>query len=123
MLLCSLFLYHLPQIVLENKLYKAVSPLYSVEKNGKLLYLYDDTELDNYCKKNGTPAHINRYKGLGELSPQQLWETTMNPATRRLQPLGTEDLAATLELFDQLMGDDAKLRRQYIIDNAEEGEI
>lgn len=123
LLLCSLFLYHLPQLVLQNKLYKAVSPLYSVQRGTKLVYLYDDKELQEYIKKNGTPAHINRYKGLGEMDPKQLWETTMDPKTRRLQPLGTEDLEKTLELFDQLMGDDAKLRKAYIIENAEEGDL
>lgn len=123
LLLCSLFLYHLPQIVLQNKLYKAVSPLYSVQKGSKLVYLYDDKELQEYIKKNGKPPHINRYKGLGEMDAKQLWETTMNPVNRRLQPLGTEDLEKTLELFDQLMGDDAKLRKAYIIENAEEGDL
>jgi DNA gyrase subunit B len=123
LLLCSLFLYHLPQLVLQNKLYKAVSPLYSVQRGTKLVYLYDDKELQEYIKKNGTPAHINRYKGLGEMDPKQLWETTMDPKTRKLQPLGTEDLEKTLELFDQLMGDDAKLRKAYIIENAEEGDL
>lgn len=123
LLLCSLFLYHLPQLVLQNKLYKAISPLYSVTRGTKVIYLYDDEELKNYISKYGNPSHITRYKGLGELNPQQLWDTTMNPATRRLQPLGTENLEETIELFDKLMGDDARLRREYIIENAEEGEI
>ena len=57
------------------------------------------------------------------MDAKQLWETTMNPVNRRLQPLGTEDLEKTLELFDQLMGDDAKLRKAYIIENAEEGDL
>lgn len=123
LLLCSLFLYHLPQLVLQGKLYKAVSPLYGIQKNNKIIYLYNDKELEEYISKFGKPSHITRFKGLGELNSKQLWETTMNPINRRLLPLTTDDMVKTIELFDTLMGNDAKLRKAYIMENAEEGEI
>ena len=112
LLLSTLFLYHFPELVKAGKLYNAVSPLYKVGNT----YLYTKEELDNYIKQHGNPSHIVRFKGLGELDPEQLWETTMNPATRRLVQVTTDDLQKTLDLFYIFMGDKSELRRNYIME-------
>lgn len=112
LLLTTLFLYHFPEIVKAGKLFNAVSPLYKVGNT----YLYTKEELDNYIKQHGNPSHIVRFKGLGELDPEQLWETTMDPARRRLEPVTIDDLQKTLDLFYILMGDKSELRRNYIME-------
>lgn len=85
-------------------------------------YFYSTEELNTYKKSHST-SHITRFKGLGELSPDELWETSMNPKSRRLEKLTVTDLEDTIELFDKLMGDDAKLRREFIMENSEEEDI
>lgn len=120
LLICTLFLYHFPEIVKAGKLYRAVSPFYSVtSRGGKKTYFYSTEELNEY-RKSHKVDHVTRYKGLGELRSDELWDTTMNPETRRLLPLTVDDLKSTIELFDTLMGRDAKLRREFITENAEE---
>ena len=112
LLLTTLFLYHFPELVKAGKLYNAVSPLYKVGNQ----YLYSKEELDEYVRTHGSPSHITRYKGLGELNPEELWDTTMNPATRRLVQVTTDDLQKTLDLFYIFMGDKSELRRNYIME-------
>ena len=88
-------------------------------RGGKKTYFYSTEELNEY-RKSHKVDHVTRYKGLGELRSDELWDTTMNPETRRLLPLTVDDLESTIELFDTLMGRDAKLRREFITENAEE---
>lgn len=122
LLLCTLFLFHLPELVTAGKIYQSIPPLYAVEKGGERYYLYSDDELREHTRQNGSPKHIIRYKGLGEMRPDELEATTMNKSARRLYQLTTSDLSTTIDLFTQLMGTNAQLRRDYIIENSEEGE-
>ena len=123
LLICTLFLYHFPEIVKAGKLYRAVSPFYSVKsRGGKKTYFYSTDEMNEY-RKSHRVDHVTRYKGLGELDSSELWETTMNPETRRLVQLTISDLESTIELFDTLMGKDAHLRREFITENAEEDDF
>ena len=122
LLLCTLFLYHFPEIVKAGHLYRSISPFYRIKVGNNYKYFYSTEELNTY-KKTHSSSHITRFKGLGELSPEELWETSMNPKSRRLEKLTVNDLEETIELFDKLMGDDAKLRREFIMENSEEEDI
>ena len=119
-LLITLFLVHLPQLIEEGKVYRAMSPLYKVRKGNKIEYLHNDEELERYTKRNGQPTEITRYKGLGEQNPDELWNTTMNPETRTLVQLTTQSMERTLGLFNIMMGKDSSLRRSYIMRNTKE---
>lgn len=119
LLLCTLFLYHFPEIVKAGHLYRSISPFYRIKNGNSYKYFYSTEELNAYKKFHST-SHVTRFKGLGELSPDELWETSMNPKSRRLERLTVNDLEETIELFDKLMGDDAKLRREFIMENSEE---
>lgn len=122
LLLCTLFLYHFPEIVKAGHLYRSISPFYRIKNGNSYKYFYSTEELNAYKKSHSTP-HVTRFKGLGELSPDELWETSMNPKSRRLERLTVNDLEETITLFDKLMGDDAKLRREFIMENSEEENI
>lgn len=119
LLLCTLFLYHFPEIVKAGHLYRSISPFYRIKNGNSYKYFYSTEELNAYKKSHST-SHVTRFKGLGELSPDELWETSMNPKSRRLERLTVNDLEETITLFDKLMGDDAKLRREFIMENSEE---
>lgn len=119
LLLCTLLLYHFPEIVKAGHLYRSISPFYRIKNGNSFKYFYSTEELENY-KKTHSVSHITRFKGLGELSPNELWDTSMNPKTRRLEQLTIKDLEKTIELFDKIMGDDAKLRREFIMENGEQ---
>lgn len=117
-LLSTLFLIHLPELILQGKVYRAVPPLYRVKRGKNIQYLQDDNELQKYIRKYGTPSEITRFKGLGEMSSHELWETTLNPENRKLVQMTTEDLQQTISLFKTLMGSDSTARKQYIIEHA-----
>lgn len=119
-LLMTFFLKHLPQLIEAGKVYRAIPPLYKVKQGSKHIYIQDDAELEKYTKRHGQPKDITRFKGLGEMNPEQLWDTTLNPETRTLVQLTTSDMAKTLELFDTLMGKSSAARREYIMKNAGE---
>lgn len=122
LLLCTLFLYHFPEIVQQGHLYRSISPFYRIKVGNSYKYFYSTDELNEY-KKNHSVQHITRFKGLGELSPEELWQTSMNSTTRKLEQLTIENLEETIQLFDRLMGDNAKLRREFILENTEEEEL
>lgn len=119
LLLCTLFLYHFPDIVKAGHLYRSISPFYRIKVGTGYKYFYSTEELNSY-KKNHVVSHVTRYKGIGEMSPDELWTTSMNLQSRKLEQLTVEDLQQTIDLFDKLMGDDAKLRREFIMENSEE---
>lgn len=114
-LLTTLFLFHLPELIAAGKVFCAVPPLYKVTKGKEQHYLYSDSELDSYMKRG---YEVNRYKGLGEMNPSQLWESTMDPDTRELIELTTEDLEETLALYTTMMGKSSKERKQFILQHA-----
>ena len=121
-LLLTFFYRFMPELVKNGNIYIAVSPLYRVRKRGDH-YVYSDEELKEIVKKLGENAEVLRFKGLGEMNPEQLWETTMDPKRRMLKKVTVFDAALADEVFTKLMGDDVSARKQFIAERAAEAEI
>lgn len=123
-LLLTFFYRHLPDIVREGYLYIALPPLYRVQEGKKHTYAYTDDEKDNLVKKAaGKKITVQRYKGLGEMNPEQLWETTMDPTTRTLKKVSIEDLEGADRVFTMLMGSEVPPRRKFIQSHAKFAEL
>ncbi len=121
-LLLTFFFRHLPELIQEGYLYKAQPPLYRVQRGKQIHYVYTDEEKDELVKKlNG--ATVQRFKGLGEMNPKQLWETTMNPQTRLLNKIYVEDAQRADEIFTTLMGVEVPPRRKFIQTHAKQAEL
>ena len=117
LLLMTLFLNHLPELVLQGKVYAATPPLYRTTNGKEVLYWYEENaEFKKYIR-NHKNAKLTRFKGLGEMNAEELYDTTMNPANRHLVQLTTDDMEKTLMLYNQLMGKSAALRRDFIMKN------
>ena len=124
-LLLTLFYRFMPELLYEGHVYIAMPPLYKAipnGKNGREEYLYDDKALEKY-RKTHKDFKLQRYKGLGEMDAEQLWETTMNPATRMLKQVEIEDAQAASDLTALLMGNEVQPRKEYIYSNATEANL
>ncbi len=119
-LLLTFFYRMMPGLIEGGKIYLAQPPLYKIEKNRKATYAYNDAQKDEIVKQLGKDVGIQRYKGLGEMNPQQLWETTMDPAVRTLKKIIIEDAVAADEMFSILMGDEVEPRKEFILRHAKE---
>jgi len=121
-LLLTFFFRFMKPLIDSGNIYIAVSPLYKVRKK-KDHYVYSDDELKEIVKKLGDNALVQRFKGLGEMNSEQLWDTTMNPDTRLLNRVTIGDAALANELFSKLMGDDVAPRKEFILAKAHEAEV
>jgi DNA gyrase subunit B len=117
-ILLTFFFRYMRELVASGHVYIGMPPLYKVHKGNVEEYAYDDNELEKKKNKVGKGASIQRYKGLGEMNPSQLWDTTMNPATRSLMQVTIDDAAEADRLITVLMGDEVGERKKYIFEHA-----
>ena len=123
-LLLTLFYRFMPELIFEGHVYIAMPPLYKVmPSRGAEEYLYDDKALEKYRKTHKGPFTLQRYKGLGEMDAEQLWETTLNPETRRMKLVEIEDARMASEVTELLMGTEVPPRKAFIYDHATDAEL
>ncbi|MBR1710766.1 MAG: DNA topoisomerase IV subunit B, partial [Clostridia bacterium] len=118
-ILLTFFYRYMRELITDGHVYIGMPPLYRVAKGDNIIYAYDDKELNKVTKKMGKGYTIQRYKGLGEMDPPQLWETTMNPKNRQLMQVTLDDVAEAERLVTILMGDKVEPRREYITEFAD----
>lgn len=123
-LLMTLFYRFMPELIFEGHVYIAMPPLYkAIPSKGEEQYLYDDYALEKYRKSHKSPFTLQRYKGLGEMDPEQLWETTLNPETRYLKKVEIEDARMASDVTAMLMGTDVPPRKAFIYEHANDAEL
>ena len=123
-LLLTLFYRFMPELIYEGHVYIAMPPLYkAMPSKGKEEYLYDDKALEQYRKRHKSPFTLQRYKGLGEMDADQLWETTLNPETRILKLVEIEDARMASEVTEMLMGTEVPPRKAFIYEHAADAEL
>ena len=122
-LLLTLFYRFMPELIYEGHVYIAMPPLYkATPARGKEEYLYDDRALEKYRKTHKGFA-LQRYKGLGEMDAEQLWETTLNPETRMMKRVGIEDAKQASLVTETLMGTNVSIRKDFIYAHANDAEL
>jgi DNA gyrase subunit B len=117
-LLLTFFYRHFPDLIKNENLYIAQPPLYSVTRGKLKEYAYNDAQKEALVKKIGKDSYVQRYKGLGEMQPTQLWETTMNPENRILLKVSVDDAEKADQVFSMLMGDEVAPRKRFILTHA-----
>lgn len=117
-ILLTFFYRYMRELIAEGHVYVAIAPLYKVYKKNKEVYVYDETDYEKAIKEVGEGYQVQRYKGLGEMDPEQLWSTTMDPERRVLLQVSLENIAEAERLVTTLMGDNVEARKQYIIEYA-----
>ena len=123
-LLLTLFYRFMPDLIYEGHVYIAMPPLYkAMPSKGKEEYLYDDKALEKYRKRHKGPFTLQRYKGLGEMDAEQLWETTLDPESRMLKLVEIEDARMASEVTEMLMGTEVPPRKEFIYRHAREAEL
>lgn len=123
-LLLTLFYRFMPELIFEGHVYIAMPPLYkAMPVKGEEEYLYDEEALKKYRKRHKGPFTLQRYKGLGEMDAQQLWETTLDPGTRLLKKVEIEDGRMASDVTEMLMGNDVPPRRAFIYEHAEDAQL
>ena len=123
-LLLTLFYRFMPELIYEGHVYIAMPPLYkAMPSKGAEEYLYDDKALEKYRKKHKGPFTLQRYKGLGEMDAQQLWETTLDPETRMMKQVEIEDARMASEVTEMLMGTEVPPRKEFIYQHAQDAEL
>src|SRR5262249_53565746 len=110
-----------PKLIENGFVYAALPPLYRIRKGNTDKYVYTDEELKKFGEMGS--AVVTRFKGLGEMSSDQLWDTTMNPKTRKIKKIFIEDAVEADKVFSMLMGDDVPARKQFIQENAKEANL
>ncbi|MCE7875530.1 DNA topoisomerase IV subunit B, partial [bacterium CPR1] len=117
-LLLTFFYRQMPQLIKGGFVYIAQPPLFKIQKGKKVQYAYSDEERDAKIAEMGESCTIQRYKGLGEMDAEQLWETTMDPTNRVMRLVTMEDLVEADEICSKLMGDEVAPRREFIVQYA-----
>ncbi|HCY49827.1 MAG TPA: DNA topoisomerase IV subunit B [Clostridiales bacterium] len=118
-ILLTFFFRYMRELITEGHVYIGMPPLYKLSKKDKVRYAYDDYELQEIAQEFGKGYDLQRYKGLGEMNAEQLWETTMNPETRTLMRVTIENISEAERMVTTLMGDQIEARKQYITENAD----